>query len=168
MLELQWASIGTCFYLHQKEPEILTKMTYHLKYDKTGLKPFCFTAPDMLMVKKCIQEFHLNMQWQQSNPETVPHPLSAHRCLWTEIPYYKVLWYTTTKCSVQTVALYWGLYFFLKTFRHMGGDVVYKNLFPNWTINLHIPFKVRDFLTRGATVSFSERTLFPELVCYIW
>jgi len=50
----------------------------------------------------------------------------------------------------------------------MGGGVVYKYLFPNWTINLHIPFKVRDFLTRWATVRFSERTLFHELVCYIW
>ena len=48
----------------------------------------------------------------------------------------------------------------------MGCGVVYNNLFPIWAINLHIPFKVRDFLTRWATVSFSERTLFHELVCY--
>jgi len=27
---------------------------YHLKYDNTGLTPFLFTGPDMLMVKKCI------------------------------------------------------------------------------------------------------------------
>jgi hypothetical protein len=31
----------------------------------------------------------------------------------------------------------------------MGGGVVYKNLFHNWTINLHIPLKVRDFLIGG-------------------
>jgi len=38
-------------------------------------------------------------------PGTAPHPLSAHGWLWTEIPYYKVLWFTITKLSVQIVAL---------------------------------------------------------------
>jgi hypothetical protein len=54
-----------------------------------------------------------------------------------------------------------GLYFFLKTSQHMGGGVVNKNLFPNWTINLHIPYKVRDFLTRWATVSFLRKDSVP-------
>jgi hypothetical protein len=36
---------------------------------------------------------------------------------------------------------YIGVVFFLKTSQNMGGGVVYKNLFHNWTTNLHIPFK---------------------------
>ena len=35
---------------------------YHLKYIKTVLNTILLTGPDLLMVKKCIQEFHLNMQ----------------------------------------------------------------------------------------------------------
>jgi hypothetical protein len=57
--------MGTVFgldnHLHLKELQILREIVYHLKYDKPGLSPFCFSGPD---IRKCVPLFDACRQQQ--------------------------------------------------------------------------------------------------------
>ena len=50
LVQLHWDSIWAYNNLHLKELEILRKVTYYLRYDKSGLKRFCFSGPELFLL----------------------------------------------------------------------------------------------------------------------
>jgi hypothetical protein len=66
---------------------------YYLKYDKTGLTAFCFTGPDLLMVKKCIQELHsiCNDNSPTLNHHTHLVPMDAHEQKFPTTRYFELV-----------------------------------------------------------------------------
>jgi hypothetical protein len=52
LVQLHWDNIWAYNHLHLKELEILRKAMYYLRYDKSGLKRFCFSGPELFYRKQ--------------------------------------------------------------------------------------------------------------------